>query len=69
MGLHCGPAAGAVIGAHRAFYCLYGDTVTRWSRASRADLGTCFTFTLRSEQVMRPEESCLLFTLFDARCC
>jgi hypothetical protein len=27
VGLHCGPAAGAVIGAHRAFYCLYGDTV------------------------------------------
>ena len=26
-GLHCGPVAGAVVGAHRAFYCLYGDTV------------------------------------------
>ena len=32
VGLHRGPAAGAVVGAHRAFYCLYGDTVNTAAR-------------------------------------
>ena len=32
VGLASGPAAGVVIGSHRRFYCLYGDTVNTASR-------------------------------------
>ena len=32
VGLHCGPVAGAVVGAARAFYCLYGDAVNTAAR-------------------------------------
>jgi hypothetical protein len=32
VGMACGPAAGAVIGAHRAFYCLYGDVINTAAR-------------------------------------
>ena len=32
VGIACGPAAGAVIGSLRAFYCLYGDTVNTAAR-------------------------------------
>ena len=32
VGIHCGPAAGAVVGAVRAFYCLYGDAVNTAAR-------------------------------------
>ena len=31
-GIDCGPVAGAVIGAHRAFYCLYGDVMNTAAR-------------------------------------
>uniref|UniRef100_A0A7S4PJ49 Guanylate cyclase domain-containing protein n=2 Tax=Guillardia theta TaxID=55529 RepID=A0A7S4PJ49_GUITH len=32
VGVSCGSAAGAVIGSHRAFYCVYGDTVNTAAR-------------------------------------
>eukprot|EP00960_Hanusia_phi_P046496 757873-Hanusia_phi.AAC.1 len=32
VGVSCGSAAGAVIGCHRAFYCVYGDTVNTAAR-------------------------------------
>eukprot|EP00960_Hanusia_phi_P017875 525397-Hanusia_phi.AAC.4 len=32
IGMHCGPAAGAVVGSHRAFYCVYGDTTNTAAR-------------------------------------
>ncbi len=32
MGVSCGPAAGAVLGEHRRFYCIYGDTVNLAAR-------------------------------------
>ena len=32
VGLNCGPVAGAVIGTHRSFYCLYGDTINTAAR-------------------------------------
>ena len=32
VGIHCGSAAGAVVGAVRAFYCLYGDAVNTAAR-------------------------------------
>uniref|UniRef100_A0A0C3U8M2 Guanylate cyclase domain-containing protein n=1 Tax=Guillardia theta (strain CCMP2712) TaxID=905079 RepID=A0A0C3U8M2_GUITC len=32
IGIHCGDAAGAVIGIHRAFYCVYGDTTNTAAR-------------------------------------
>ena len=32
VGIDCGPVAGVVIGEHRRFYCLYGDTVNVASR-------------------------------------
>ena len=32
VGISCGPLAGAVIGAVRSFYCLYGDTVNTAAR-------------------------------------
>ena len=35
-GIHIGPAAGAVIGTHRAFYCLYGDTINLAARICTA---------------------------------
>ena len=40
IGVESGPVAGVVIGAHRRFYCLYGDTVNVASRmCSLAQLG------------------------------
>lgn len=35
-GLNCGPAAGAVIGEFRKFYCIYGDVVNTAARLSDA---------------------------------
>ncbi|EKX34280.1 hypothetical protein GUITHDRAFT_45348, partial [Guillardia theta CCMP2712] len=32
VGIHCGAAAGAVIGRHRSFYCVYGDTTNTAAR-------------------------------------
>jgi class 3 adenylate cyclase len=32
VGLNCGPVAGAVIGSHRRFYCLYGDRMNTAAR-------------------------------------
>ena len=32
VGLHCGEVAGALVGAHRRFYCLYGDAVNTAAR-------------------------------------
>ena len=36
VGIACGPAAGAVIGTLRAFYCLYGDTVNTAARMCKS---------------------------------
>jgi hypothetical protein len=36
VGITCGPAAGAVIGTLRAFYCLYGDTVNTAARMCKS---------------------------------
>jgi class 3 adenylate cyclase len=36
VGIAAGPAAGVVIGAHRRFYCLYGDTVNTAARLCAA---------------------------------
>ncbi|EKX45148.1 hypothetical protein GUITHDRAFT_50592, partial [Guillardia theta CCMP2712] len=32
VGVHFGSAAGAVIGVHRSFYCVYGDTINTTAR-------------------------------------
>ena len=45
IGLNCGPVAGAVIGLHRAFYCLYGDTVNTAARMCKYALPDAFHCT------------------------
>ncbi|EKX40784.1 hypothetical protein GUITHDRAFT_75248, partial [Guillardia theta CCMP2712] len=32
VGIACGPLAGAIVGAHRRFYCLFGDTINTSAR-------------------------------------
>ena len=39
VGIDCGPVAGAVIGVHRAFYCLYGDTMNTAARMCKYAAG------------------------------
>jgi hypothetical protein len=44
-GISHGPVAGAVVGAHRAFYCLYGDTVGVASKSIAVPrLAACFAY-------------------------
>jgi class 3 adenylate cyclase len=43
VGIACGPAAGCVLGAHRSFYCLVGNTVNTASRMCKYARGPIHT--------------------------